>query len=193
MSGPLENARHERFAQELAKGGSQTDAYIAAGYKGDRTAASRLSTNVNIQNRVAEILAAAGERVEITKARVLEELGKIGFSDIRRLFSSGGSLIPMHELDDEAAACLSAIEVVTKKAPGGEEAEVEHVSKIRLWDKRAALVDIGKHLGMFTEKHEHTGKDGGPIEVADMSDAEATRRMLFLIARARQQRPETIN
>ena len=23
----------------------------------------------------------------------------------------------------------------------------------------------GKHLGMFTEKHEHTGKDGKPIEV----------------------------
>jgi hypothetical protein len=27
-------------------------------------------------------------------------------------------------------------------------------------DKLAALVDVGKHLGMFTQSVEHTGKDG---------------------------------
>jgi phage terminase small subunit len=35
--------------------------------------------------------------------------------------------------------------------------------KFRLGDKRAALVDLGRHLGMFVNKHQHTGKDGGPI------------------------------
>ena len=35
-------------------------------------------------------------------------------------------------------------------------------------DLKTALKGLeleGKHLGMFTEKHEHTGKDGKPIEV----------------------------
>ncbi|MEY9531168.1 phage terminase small subunit [Sinorhizobium fredii] len=46
----LKNARHERFAQALAEGMTATDAYTEAGYKGGGTAASRLSTNVNISS-----------------------------------------------------------------------------------------------------------------------------------------------
>lgn len=45
----------EAFAQAVAKGMTATDAYSEAGYKGDRTAASRLSTNVNIASRVDQI------------------------------------------------------------------------------------------------------------------------------------------
>jgi phage terminase small subunit len=53
----LENARHERFAQELAKGKTQEQAYIDAGYSPDaaRVNASRLMTNDNIGERVAEL------------------------------------------------------------------------------------------------------------------------------------------
>lgn len=166
----LANARHERFAQELAKGKTADEAYELAGFTANRGNASRLKANESIQARVDEILTSAGEKVEITKARVLAELGKIGFSDIRRLFNDSGSLKSVTELDDDAAACLSSIEVTQRKVRGGEDDELETVSKIRIWDKRAALVDIGKHLGMFTEKIEHTGKDGGPIEVVSDHD-----------------------
>jgi phage terminase small subunit len=74
----LSNARHERFAQELAKGRSQTEAYELAGYTGDRTAASRLSTNGNIKARVQEIVGRVAERTEIT----LETL--IGYAEEAR-------------------------------------------------------------------------------------------------------------
>lgn len=70
----LSNAKHERFAQGLAKGLSQTEAYTEAGYKGDRTAASRLSTNVNVTRRVAELQGKAAIRTEITVASVTERL-----------------------------------------------------------------------------------------------------------------------
>ena len=60
-------------------------------------------------------------------------------------------------MDDVTAATVSSIEVVTRKVPGGEEAEVEHVAKIKTWDKQTALVNIGRHLGMFTDKIEHSG------------------------------------
>lgn len=62
----LTNAKWERFAQELAKGKSQTEAYSAAGYKGDRTNASRLATNGNIIARVAELQERGAKRAEIT-------------------------------------------------------------------------------------------------------------------------------
>ncbi len=64
----LRNAKHEAFAQGLAKGMSATEAYSAAGYKGDRTAASRLSTNVNIAARVDQIKHRVAEKAEWSAA-----------------------------------------------------------------------------------------------------------------------------
>jgi hypothetical protein len=53
---PMKNPKYEAFCQGMAKGMTASAAYLAAGYKGDRTAASRLSTNVNIRQRIAEII-----------------------------------------------------------------------------------------------------------------------------------------
>ncbi|MFV0800572.1 hypothetical protein EGJ57_04505 [Brucella anthropi] len=73
----LKNARHEIFAQALAKGATATDAYAEAGYKGDRTAASRLSTNVNISDRVDEIRSRVAAKAEWTAADRLRMLADI--------------------------------------------------------------------------------------------------------------------
>ena len=70
----LANAKHERFAQGLAKGLSATEAYTKAGYVGDRTAASRLSTNVNVQRRVSELQEKAAFQVGVTLESLTEEL-----------------------------------------------------------------------------------------------------------------------
>jgi phage terminase small subunit len=70
----IDNARHERFAQELAKGKSATEAYTAAGYQGDRTAASRLSTNVNVQSRLAELQSIAAEKTIVTVEDIARQL-----------------------------------------------------------------------------------------------------------------------
>lgn len=74
MPGPLKNARHERFAQELAKGKSKYGAYAAAGYEPDRGAATRLSANVSIANRVAELKARAAEKTVVTVADIAQQL-----------------------------------------------------------------------------------------------------------------------
>ncbi len=70
----LKNARHETFAQGLAKGMSVTDAYAAAGYRGDRKAASNLWTNVDIKERVTELQSKAVKKVEITVDSLAQEL-----------------------------------------------------------------------------------------------------------------------
>ena len=75
--GVLSNPKHERFAQELAKGKSQAEAYETAGYKPDSGAASRLSGNVSIQARVAELLGKAAVRAELTVATVADNLLRI--------------------------------------------------------------------------------------------------------------------
>jgi phage terminase small subunit len=95
MPGPLKNSRHERFAQELAKGHSQVGAYKLAGYVEDRTAASRLSTNANVVARVLELKKKAAERTIVTVADIAQQL------DEDRVFA--------RELENPSAAITATI------------------------------------------------------------------------------------
>lgn len=153
------NDKQARFVQEYLVDLNATQAAIRAGYS-EKTAGAQahdLLKKPEIAQAVEDAQSERSKRTEITSDMVLRELGKIGFSDIRKVFTPGGHLMRVEDLDDDAAAALSSVEVVTRKVPGGDSDEVEHVAKIKLWDKRAALVDIGKHLGMFTDKIEHSG------------------------------------
>lgn len=78
MPGPLKNSRHERFAQELAKGKAQHDALQLAGFKASgnaaRVNASRLLTDANVAARVVELKARAAEKAVVTAADIARQL-----------------------------------------------------------------------------------------------------------------------
>ena len=44
--------------------------------------------------------------------------------------------------------------------------QTQHGLEVRMHDQIGATRDLGKHLGLFKEKVELTGKDGGPVEHA---------------------------
>lgn len=73
----LPNAKRERFAQELAKGKTADEAYVLAGYKENRGNAATLKSNQIISDRIAELLERSAARVELTVARVVENLERI--------------------------------------------------------------------------------------------------------------------
>lgn len=157
---PLDNPKHEIFAQGRAKGLTADEAYQEAGYKANRGNAARLNANESIVKRIEEITAAGAERAEIDVERVLRELGRIGFQDPRKLFTSQGGILDPQEWDDDTAASIAGIEVVRRDS--GERDEdgrpvMEHVHKIKTWDKVSALEKIGKHLKMFTDVIDHKG------------------------------------
>lgn len=147
-------AKQRLFVQEYLVDLNATQAAIRAGYsaKTAEQQGSRLLQHPNVKAAIEEAMAARVKRIEVTANSVVAELARIGFADIRRMFSPNGSLLPIQDLDDDTAAAIASIEVVTRKVPGGEEAEVEHVAKVKVWDKRAALVDLGKHLGVFKDQ-----------------------------------------
>lgn len=70
----LVNSRHERFAQELSKGRTQIEAYVAAGYKANPSAASRLAEDVKICERLAEIQERGALRAEVSIASLTNDL-----------------------------------------------------------------------------------------------------------------------
>lgn len=157
--------KQARFVDEYLVDLNAAQAAIRAGYAkaSARQQGNRLLTNDDIAAAIAEKQEQRGERTQITADRVLQELARIGLSDLRGAFTPGGALLPPEYWPEDLAASIASVEVVTK--PSGEIDEdgnkiIERVHKLRLWDKNSALEKIGKHLGMFVERHEHTGKDG---------------------------------
>src|SRR6267143_3975731 len=57
-----------------------------------------------------------------------------------------GNLHTIRDLEDDIAAAVAAIEVVSRPVPGGQHGEIERVHKIRLWDKNAALTNLARYV-----------------------------------------------
>jgi hypothetical protein len=70
----LDNTRHEIFAKGLVSGKTAIDAYKAAGYKPNRSCASRLATNANLLSRVNELRADMAEREKLDRAWIITRL-----------------------------------------------------------------------------------------------------------------------
>ncbi len=77
-----ENAAHELFAQEVAKGLSLSEAYVAAGYAEDSGNACRLQQMTVVKERIRELTSEAALRAGVSIERVLKELAKIGIANL---------------------------------------------------------------------------------------------------------------
>ncbi|QBQ56412.1 terminase small subunit [Nitrosococcus wardiae] len=119
---------------------------------------SRLLRNPVVATYLQSKRQAAEAEADVNESQVLKELAKVGFSDIRALFDREGRLKPIHDLPDEIAAAVAAVEVVVMKGEQGE--EPLYVYKIKLWNKLDALEKLGKQLGMFKEQKDMNVKGG---------------------------------
>src|SRR5712691_7146384 len=159
----LDNPKHELFAQELAKGTSASEAYVLAGYAKDDGNASRLTGNDKVKARVAEILSAGAAQAEVTASRVIAELARIGFADIRRVVSWRPELTTVTEGEGEEGATkevlVSRVTVIDSATLSDDTAAaVAEVSqgangslRIKMHDKPGALEKLGRMLGIFKE------------------------------------------
>lgn len=187
----LKNAKHERFAHGIVAGKSGREAYREAGYSATDgaadTNASRLLKKAQVAARIAELKGKAAEAAGITAKRVLDELAKIGFANIEdyiRITSDGDPAVDLSKMTRDQAAAVAQISVEDFKDGRGEDARDVRKITFKLHDKRAALVDLGKHLGLFKDQVEVAGKNGGPIETKDVGELEVARRIAFLLTSA---------
>ena len=152
--------KQKAFVKEYLVDLNATQAAIRAKYS-KKTAGAIGEENLkkpDIAKAIQAEMDKRGKRTEITADKVLQELAKLGFADIRNVFNEHGQLLPIHMLPAEVAASISSIEVVTTRIPGSDPVEVEHTSKIKFWDKRGSLELLGKHLKLFTDKVEIGGR-----------------------------------
>ena len=174
--------KQERFVKEYMIDLNTTQAAIRAGYS-EKTAEQQgyqLLQNTSVSAAVAKAMKKRGDKLEITADRVLKELALIGFAnmeDFIRITDEGDAFVCLSGLTREQAAAISEITVEDYMDGRGDDARDVRRTKFKLSDKRAALVDIGKHLGMFVSKHEHTGADGGPIKTEVVTPAQVQKEI----------------
>ncbi len=145
------NSRQIRFVDEYLIDLNATQAAIRAGYS--EKMAGRIGYQLLEKTRVQEAIQARqadrSARTEITQDRVLKELARIGFFDIRKLANSDGTAKPLNELDDDTAAAIAGLDIVLI---GNDTVGMGTVLKFKIAGKVAALELMGRHLSMFTDK-----------------------------------------
>lgn len=150
-----------RFVEEYLVDLNATQAAIRAGYS-EKTAKEigcQNLTKLNIAAEIEKAMESRVERTQVTADQVIAELAKIAFVDIRKAVVWGATpnkpdvegikpnglgmypvaLVPSTKIDDDTAAAISEVSLTQTGV------------KIKMYDKKAALDSLGKHLGMFKD------------------------------------------
>lgn len=140
-------AKQQRFCDEYLIDLNAKQAAIRAGYSPNTAEqqASRMLRNVKVQNEIARKMAERSKRTGINQDRVLMEIAKMAFVNIDDVIDLSNAQIKQEATKDDLA-CIQSVKI--KPTEFGTEREV------RLYDKKANLELLGKHLGMFKDKVE---------------------------------------
>lgn len=157
-----------RFVEEYIIDLNATQAAIRAGYS-KKTAGAIGYENLKkpeIWKLIQDEMEKRSKRTEVTADKVINELVKIGFSnmlDYVRVNEHGDLNFNLSNLNRDNASAISEITIDEYKEGTAEDVKDVKKIKFKLYDKRAALIELGKHTGLFTNKHEITGANGGAI------------------------------
>jgi phage terminase small subunit len=149
----LEDPQAETYAQVYAATRNGPLALVKAGYPAGRKH-DQLTRRVDISTRVQEIWQAQFEEANITPERVMRELERIAFQDIRPIFDTEGNLKPIHQLDDDVAATIASVDVEVRWEGKGDDAVPVTTKKVRRVDKMPALSILARHFKIVGDDNE---------------------------------------
>jgi phage terminase small subunit len=165
--------KQKHFCLEYIKDKNATQAAIRAGYAENSAnqQGPELLVKLGIQNEINRLLEQQAQRCLITADLILTELLALATIDPRQAYDGNGNLLNVKDLPDGLAKAISSIEVFIEFDKNGKTREQKGITqKIKFWDKNKALENLAKHLRLITEKFEHTGKDGGPIQTSILNN-----------------------
>lgn len=150
------NDKQAKFVAEYLIDLNATQAAIRAGYspKTAEQQGSRLLSNAKVAAAVQAGQSRIAAKLEITAEMVAAELAKIGFANMADYIRivGGEPVVDLTSMSRQQAAAIQEVTVEDYMDGRGEDARDVRRVKFKLADKRAALVDLGKHLGMFREQ-----------------------------------------
>lgn len=180
------NPKQERFCEEYIIDLNATQAAIRAGYSED-TAGSQahdLLKKPEIYSLISELRAKISDNNGNLVQRVIDELIKVGFSNIQDYISTGNEVRDLSLVDSGKASAIAGVKKSTTTFGDGNGNEgVKEVVEFKMWDKISALEKIGRHLGIF-EKDNSQSK---PEVAQPFTDSQVDR----IISGLRESKNET--
>jgi phage terminase small subunit len=157
------NPMQRRFVEEYVVDLNAKAAYVRAGYKSAAPGpnASRLVARPHISNAIDYELKLLRERSFVRADRVLVELARVAFGDIRDIYDENGNLRPIKDLDPEVSAAIASIKIVAQKE--NEDGSYSPVLEIKRHDKIQALTLLCKHLGIAGDNLKVSGDGTNPL------------------------------
>jgi phage terminase small subunit len=159
-------AAHERrvlFAKEYLIEPNGTQAAIKAGYspKTAYSKANQLLKHVEVRAILDASHAKAAAKLDVTRETILAELAKIGFSNPMDYGSikDGHFDFDLSTSTRDHMAAVQELKTSTKTIGTGKSAVLERHTTLKLSNKREALVDLGRAIGLFKDD----GGDGTPV------------------------------
>ena len=156
--------KQQRFVEEYLIDLNATQAAIRAGYS-EKTAKSIGQENLtkpDIQKAIEEAQNKRQEQTQIDAAYVLKRLVEIDQMDVLDIMDDDGNVKPLRDWPKIWRQYISNIETISMDDGEG------WLKKIKWPDKVKNLELLGKHVsvGAFKDKIEHTGPNGGPIDLS---------------------------
>jgi phage terminase small subunit len=158
-------AKQAMFVLQYMVDKNAAQAAVRSGYA--KGSATQLMADPEIKKEIARLIDGQKQKLIMQADEVLESLTKIARSDVRQLYTDDNTLKAIPSLSDDVAFSIS--EVSTKEIVDKNGNLKGYNRSVKMHSKTQALDLIGKHYKLFTEKHEHTGKDGGPIQSFELS------------------------
>jgi phage terminase small subunit len=155
--------KQQRFADEYLIDGNATQAGIRAGYSpnGVEATASKLLRNPKVSLYLDKRRAALAKKHEITLDKIISELALIGFARLDqyvRITPDGDPTVDLSKMTSEQSAAITEITIDEYMDGRGDDAREVKKVRIKLGEKRAALVDLGKHFGLGKDNGDEDGK-----------------------------------
>lgn len=137
-------AKQKRFCDEYLIDLNGTQAAIRAGYSKNSAneQAAQLLAKLSVSAYISERREKLSQKLEITQERVLEELARIGFSNVKDFVNGGNNVLELKHIEDSKTAAVAAV-----KTRLGDDGSVN--TEIKLHDKVSALEKLARHLGLF--------------------------------------------
>lgn len=180
--------RQMRFVEEYVKDLNGGAAAIRAGYSSHTASsiASEYLARPEIAQWVERAKAIRLSRTHYEADTVLQEMATLAHSDVSHYaLDENDQVILAPGAPSDAMKAIKKIKRKIKRFdsrngnPGWTEVDVE----IELWDKPGPLKLMGRHVGIFPDRVEVTGKDGAPL--SSLTDQELAERAAKIAALAR--------
>lgn len=143
----------DRYFETL--NGTQSAIYAGFSEKTATVQASQMLATKEVEEYLSNLRGIMAEKTGISQQKILNELGRIAFADIRKFYQGENELIPVCDLGDDEAAALASLKTFEERVPGTD-IIAGFNKEIKLYDKLGAIEKLMKHLGMFEKDNEQS-------------------------------------